>query len=99
MELKNISEFNNLFNSNQSLLLDFYADWCGPCKMMAPVVDEIARSESVLKIDIEKFPELAQKFEVRSIPTFVVVKNQEISAFRLGASSKNDFLSWWNNNK
>lgn len=70
-----------VLKSEQVVLVDFYADWCGPCKMMAPVVDEIATemgdAVKVGKINVDNAQELAQKYSIMTIPTFMVVKNGE----------------------
>ena len=85
--------FNNeVINSDLPVLVDFYADWCGPCRMMGPVVEELAREYDgkvkVGKINIDEQPELAQKFGVMSIPYFAFIKNGTLVADELGAVSK-----------
>ena len=79
----------------QPVLVDFYADWCGPCKMMGPVVEEIAGEEAeikVCKINIDEEMGLAQRFGVMSIPTFIAFKNGEIAGKQIGAVPKNALL-------
>lgn len=77
-----MSAFQDLIQSGTPILVDFYADWCGPCKAMTPVVQEVARitkgNARVIKIDIDKNPAAATKYNVRSVPTFMVFKNGEI---------------------
>jgi len=77
------------------VLLDFYADWCGPCRMVSPVVDEIARENPqylVGKVNVENEPELAQAFNVFSIPTLVVLKDGKLVRQSAGAKSKAQIL-------
>ena len=84
-----------VMQAGQPVLVDFYADWCGPCKMMGPVVEEIAGEESrvkVCKINIDEEMELAQRFGVMSIPTFIAFKNGEVAGRQVGAVSKNALL-------
>ena len=84
-----------VMQSDKPVLIDFYADWCGPCKMMGPVVEEIAGEEpeiKVCKINIDEQIELAQRFGVMSIPTFLAVKNGEIAGKQIGAVPKNTLL-------
>ena len=84
-----------VMQSDKPVLVDFYADWCGPCKMMGPVVEEISNEETgvkVCKINIDEEIELAQRFGVMSIPTFIAFKNGEISGKQIGAVPKNALL-------
>ena len=76
-------------------LIDFYADWCGPCKMVSPVVDALAEEQSVYKIckvNVDDEAELASAFGVMSIPTLVVMKNGEIADTHIGLASKAKIL-------
>ena len=71
-------EFDTLINAYKPVLVDFFATWCGPCQMMEPIIEEIAkeaRDFEVLKIDIDQAPELAAKYNVMGVPTFIVFKN------------------------
>ena len=73
---------NEVLNSNKPVLLDFYADWCGPCRMVGPIVSEIANERSdkkVGKINVDEQPELAAQFGVMSIPMLAVIKNGKIA--------------------
>lgn len=80
-----------VLNSKQTVLVDFYADWCGPCKMMSPVVEAIAKENpeiKVGKINIDEEEELAIQYQVMSIPTFMIVKNGEVVEKIVGAVDK-----------
>lgn len=77
----NKNNFNSVKASDKPVLLDFYADWCGPCRMVSPLVDEIAEENAqylVGKINVDEEPELAQAFGVSSIPTLVVIKTVKL---------------------
>lgn len=86
-----------VLDSDKPVLVDFFATWCGPCKMMAPVIDEVAAEKAgevkVYKIDIDDNMEIAQKYGVMSIPTFIVFKNGEPAAKTLGAQPKENILA------
>lgn len=87
--------FETVKNSEQTVLLDFYADWCGPCRMVSPIVEEIAEENpqyTVGKINVDDEPSLAQEFGVMSIPTLVVMKNGEIVQQSVGARPKQQIL-------
>lgn len=73
---------SEVLNSNKPVLLDFYADWCGPCRMVGPIVAEIAEERSdvkIGKINVDEQPELAAQFQVMSIPMLAVIKNGKIA--------------------
>ena len=80
-----------VLNSNKPVLLDFYADWCGPCRMVGPIVSEIANERNdvkVGKINIDEQPELAVQFQVMSIPMLAVIKNGKLENQVVGYRSK-----------
>ena len=92
----NKNNFDFVKTSDKSVLLDFYADWCGPCRMVSPLVDEIAEENPqylVGKINVDQEPELAQAFGVSSIPTLVVMKNGRIVQQSVGAKPKSQILA------
>ena len=86
---------NEVLNSDKTVLLDFWASWCAPCRMVVPIVEEIAgerRDIKVGKINVDEEPELANKFSIMSIPTLVVMKNGKIVQQVSGARPKNEIL-------
>lgn len=83
-------------NSEKTVLVDFWASWCGPCRMVSPIVDEIAEENPqylVAKVNVDEEPELAQKFGIQSIPTLIVFKDGEIADKMIGVRSKEQILS------
>lgn len=91
----NVNNFNEVLQSEKPVLLDFYADWCGPCQMVSPLVDEIAAEHSefnVGKINVDAQPELAAVFGVSSIPMLVVMKGGKVVSHAVGARPKAEIL-------
>ena len=87
--------FPELAASEKPLLIDFWATWCGPCRMIAPIVEEIAAERSdiiVGKIDVDEEMELAKQFRIVSIPTLVLIKKGEVAATMVGYRPKADIL-------
>ncbi len=86
---------NEVMNSDKLVLLDFWASWCGPCRMVAPIVEEIVEERSdikVGKVNVDEQPELAHQFGVMSIPTLVVMKNGKIVNQAMGVRPKRQIL-------
>lgn len=86
---------NEVTNSNKPVLIDFWAPWCGPCRMVSPIVDEIAEERDdikVCKVNIDEESELAQRFGIMSIPTLIVMKDGEIKEQSIGAKTKQNIL-------
>lgn len=98
MSVHYINENNfeaEVLKSDKVVLLDFFAQWCGPCKMIAPTLEEIAAENEhikVCKIDVDEAPDLARQFKVTSIPLLVVMKNGQILEQALGARPKDAIL-------
>lgn len=88
--------FDEIKKSDKTVLLDFYADWCGPCRMVSPLVDEIAEENPqylIGKINVDSEPELAESFGVSSIPTLVVMRSGKIVNRIVGARPKAQILA------
>ena len=87
-----------VLDSTSPVVVDFWAEWCGPCKMIAPSLEEIstemAGKVKVAKINIDENPELAAKFGVRSIPTMAMFKGGEVVDMKVGAAPKSALSSW-----
>jgi thioredoxin 1 len=91
----NKQNFESVVNSEKPVLLDFYADWCGPCRMVSPLVDEIAEENPqylVGKINVDNEPELAAAFSVSSIPMLVAMKDGKVVNYAVGARPKEQIL-------
>ena len=77
-----MESFKELINSEKPVLVDFYADWCGPCKAMSPVIQEVAKATQgkarVIKVDIDKSVQAAQAYQVQAVPTFIIFKKGNI---------------------
>ena len=87
-----MTSFSDLINGEKPVLVDFSAEWCGPCKMMAPVIkqlsSEIGDSAKVIKVDVDRNPNAATKYQIRGVPTFILFKSGKILWRQSGAVSK-----------
>ena len=92
----------DVLNSDKPALVDFWAEWCGPCKMIAPILEEAASEYadkmSVVKLNVDESPNIAQKFGIRSIPTLMLFKDGAVQAQKLGAMSKSQLTEFLDTN-
>ena len=99
MSVLNVTKDNfeqEVLASDKTVLVDFYADWCGPCRMVSPIVDEIAEEHpeyKIVKVNVDAEGELAQQFGIMSIPTLLVIKNGKVAEQSTGAKPKAQILA------
>lgn len=105
MKILNISEENfeqEVLKANKPVLIDFYADWCGPCKQMGPIVESVAEEVSdninVFKVNVDEENNLAMQYGISSIPTLVFIKNGEVVRNLVGLRDKKELIEFINKN-
>lgn len=101
MILTNEQNFKDDVLSKEFVLVDFYADWCGPCRMILPFLEEIQGELGVdiVKVNIDESPNIASEYDVMSIPTLAIFKNGEKISVNVGAASKARLIDWINANR
>ncbi|MCK0178382.1 thioredoxin [Flavobacteriaceae bacterium S0862] len=96
------SSFNKIINSQTPVLVDFFADWCGPCKMLAPILkqvkEELGDAVKIIKIDVDKNQPLAAKYQVRGVPTMLLFKKGKQVWRQSGVLQKNEIINIINSN-
>lgn len=97
MSNKKKLKFKEIINSNKPVLVDFYAEWCGPCKMLSPIIEEVKKelgtSMRVIKIDVDKKKTISNKYKVKSLPTLAIFQNGKIVWRESGLRTKREILN------
>ena len=96
LKITNENYENEVLKSDKKVLIDFYADWCGPCKMMSPIIDQIAEEKGeeikVGKVNVDENQDLAMEYDVMSIPTIMIINKGEIEKTFIGVTDKNEII-------
>jgi thioredoxin 1 len=96
-------DFNSIIQSDKPVLIDFFAEWCGPCKSMAPILkevkDKVGNSAQIIKIDVDKNPKLSAKYGIRSVPTLMIFKNGKEMWKKSGVFPSNQLVNLINQYK
>lgn len=91
-----MANFHELINQNTPTLVDFYADWCGPCRMMPPILDsvkkELGSGVHILKVDVDKNNKAARRYDIRSIPTLLLFKNGKVLWRKVGVAQPEEIM-------
>ena len=99
MEILRVTSENfeeEVLKSEKTVLIDFYADWCGPCKMLAPIIEDIAKENEeikVVKVNVDDAQDLAVEYQIMSIPTIVIIKEGQETNRNIGIASKTDIMN------
>lgn len=95
-------KFKDIINHEYPVLVDFYADWCGPCKMQAPILKEVAihvkDKAKIIKIDVDKNPSIARQYQVRGVPTLILFKNGQPVWRQSGVATKQQIINLFHKN-
>lgn len=94
--IKTKEEFEKLIEENKNVIIDFYATWCGPCKMLSPVLEDVAEKQNkakVVKVDVDEGEELSSMFGIMSVPTIVYIKDKSLADRQIGFRTKEQILA------
>ena len=91
LHINALDQLNALIQSEQKVIIDFYAQWCGPCKMIAPFFEELAAKNPAIKfvkVDVDQAGDICRKYKIRAMPTFILIKNGEVASSFTGAAKE-----------